>query len=198
MDLGGITLIVTGFPRTGTSTMMRMLNLGGIEALTDSAERDEVSKFSPDGIMELGKFEEKFKEHDISWTANKVVKIVTPYAKFYPIDRPLKAIFMRRDPTEIITSLLAMKTIWGEDIPKSLSYARAKLEYHNVPILYVQTAEMVKYPKATALQIQDFLGVEMDIDGMASAVGDKREKRTYEGDGIIRTDPEPYAKLVLY
>jgi len=209
VDLGEITLIVTGFPRSGTSMAMRMLELGGVKILADSAHREEgdSSKFNPHGIWELSNLSDQLQAHDSEWTKNQAIKIVTPYAIHFPFDRPLKAIFMQRDTTEIITSLLAMKTIWGEDILKSLNFARQSLIYNEVPILFIKHKEMVDYPKTTAMRIQDFLGVELDIDSMVKAV-DRNARNRYKDDpsilghdmpdAIIRTDPEPYSKLHIY
>lgn len=207
VDLGEITLIVTGLPRSGTSMAMRMLEFGGVKILSDSTERYDNAKFNPHGIWELGNLSDQLQEHDSDWTKNQAIKIVTPYAIHYPFDRPLKAIFMQRDLTEIITSLLAMKTIWGEDLVKSLEFARKILNYNEVPILFIKYNDMVNYPKSTALLIQDFLGVELDIDNMVKAV-DKDARNRYKKDpailghghpeGIIRTDRKTYSDLHIY
>jgi len=190
VDLGGITLIVTGLPRSGTSTIMRMLEFGGVKTLSDSAKRKQNSKHNPYGIWELGDVGTEIKANPKEWTANQAVKIVTPYSVWYPVDRPLKAIFMQRSLSEIISSLLTMKTIWGEDLVESLKTGRETLERHNVPILFVKYHDMVDFPKTTALRVQDFLGVELDIENMVKAV-DKNARNRHKEDSTVLGHGEP-------
>ncbi len=191
IDLNGITLVVTGFPRSGTSMMMRMLQGAGIEVITDEetkAPSEIISKHkhSPYGSLELenvgnslaGSVEQRMTEAE---TANKVVKVVCPYAPSIPVDRPVKAIFMQRDINEIITSLVAMKKIWDEDIAETIAWTREYLECNNISTLYVQYKEAVKYPKTTALRIQDFLEADLDIEGMVKAV-DRNARTRYKTD----------------
>lgn len=204
INLGGYTLIVTGFPRSGTSVMMRMLAFAGIEILASDKLKQPQHKHDPYGCLELDDVGTEIKGSDISWTANKAVKLVTPYMEWLPIDRPLKAIFMQRDLNEIVTSLLAMKTVWEIDIADSLAWARGYLEYNKVPTLFVKYADVVKYPKSTALRVQDFLGAELNIEEMVKSV-DKEARNRYKKvpeivgsdrpDTIIRMDKEGYEDL---
>ena len=46
-------IIVSGFPRTGTSTMMRMLHLGGVEVLADDENMEGGREFDPYGDFSL-------------------------------------------------------------------------------------------------------------------------------------------------
>jgi len=189
IDLNGVTLIVTGFPRSGTSMMMRMLQGAGIEIITDEETRDSSEiiskhKHSPYGSLEVENVgnllagPDKISEDD---TANRAIKVVCPYAPSIPVDRPVMAIFMQRDITEIITSLVAMKKIWDEDIPETIAWTRKYLRDNNIPTLFVRYKNAVKYPKSTALEIQTFLGVDLDTDGMVMAV-DRNARTRYKKD----------------
>lgn len=199
-NLNGITLVVTGFPRSGTSMMMRMLRGAGIEVLADEetkAPSEIISKHkhSPYGSLELenvgnslaGSAEQRMTEAE---TANRVVKVVCPYAPSIPVDRPVKAIFMQRDINEIITSLLAMKKIWDEDIPETIAWTREYLKRNNIPTLYIQYKDAVKYPKTTALRIQDFLEADLDIEGMVRAV-DRNARTRYKTDKSLAGYDQP-------
>jgi len=206
VDLGGYTLVVTGFPRSGTSVMMRMLAFAGIEILASDKLKNPQHKHDPYGCLELDDVGVEIKNSDASWTANKAVKIVAPYIEWLPIDRPLKAIFMQRDLNEIVTSLLAMRTVWDIDIAESIVFARGYLEYNLVPTLFVKYHDLMKYPKSTAIRIQDFLKTELDIESMVKAV-DKDARNRYKKvpeitgsdrpDTIIRMDKDAYTDLTI-
>lgn len=204
VDLGGHTLIVTGFPRSGTSMMMRILSFGGIDIVADELLMKPQHKHDPHGCLELENVGSDIKQSAPEETENKAVKIVAPYADWFPIDRPLKAIFMQRDLNEIVTSLLAMRAVWEVDVAETIEWARGYLAYNEVPTLFVKYKEALGYPKTTALMIQDFLGAELDVDNMAKAV-DRDARNRYKKDKtlaghdvpehIIRMDSEAYEDL---
>ena len=204
VDLDGFSLIVTGFPRSGTSMMMRMLSLGGIEVIADEQKLDPQHKHDPYGCHELKNVGVELQQLSEEETANKAVKIVCPYATWIPIDRQVKAIFMLRDLNEIVSSLLAMKSIWDEDIAGSIAWTRGYLKYNEIPALFVQYKEVIKYPKATAIGIQDFLGADLDVDAMTKAV-DRDARTKYQRDDtllghdvpdkLLRIDKEAYNDL---
>ena len=206
VTLHGLTLIVTGFPRSGTSMMMNMLEAGGVRIIQDTDENIPSGKYNPGGVRELEDVGAMIKRKKKKWTKNKAVKIVTPYAEWYPIDRPLKAIFMQRDINEIITSLMAMRSIWSVDIPDSINWARGYLQHLNIPTLFIKYHEAVKFPKTTALSIQDFLGVTLDIGAMVKRV-DSNARNKYKTDKtilghgvpdtIIRMDREAYKDVPI-
>jgi hypothetical protein len=204
VSLGGYTLLATGFPRTGTSMLMRILKFSGIKVIADEEGSRPSSKFNPYGSLEAKDIGSLIKKKPKYWTKNKAVKIVAPYAKWFPVDRKLKAIFMQRDLREIVTSLLAMRVVWDEDIAESISWARGYLEYHNIPTLFIKYKDAIKYPRTTVTQIKDFLGAEIDVDKAVEAIdadartrykkdssliGDKNSER------IIRTDFEGYSDM---
>lgn len=196
IDLRGITLIVTGFPRSGTSMMMRMLRLGGVEVLRDPKFDlpEHKHQYDPYGVDEVENVGPTVKANNKSWTANKAVKMVTPFVEWYPIDRPLKVIFMQRDHAEIITSLLAKKDIWGMDIGESVAVARRFLEVMNIPTLFVQYREVLAYPKSTCLRVQDFLEVELDIETMKTGA-DPNARKKYQSDPTMFQRGEPLLSM---
>jgi hypothetical protein len=149
-----------------------MLAFGGIEVMKDpKLDQPEYRQNDPYGVDELSDVGAQLKQHDKDWTANKALKIVTPFCEFYPIDRPFKAIFMLRDQNEIITSLLAKRDVWAMDIQETNALARGYLEHRKIPTLFLWYPEALSYPKTTALRIQDFLEVEgLDLEKMSTAV----------------------------
>jgi len=204
IDLGGFTVVVTGFPRSGTSMMMRMLRLGGIEVIADEQMMDPQHKHDPYGCLEMKNVGAGVQRLGEEETANKAVKIVCPFATWIPVDRPVKAIFMQRDVTEIVTSLLAMKSVWDEDIVECIAWTRGYLKHNDIPTLTVKYSDAIKYPKATASLVNDFLEADLDVDEMAKAV-DRNARTKYKRDGsllghdvpdkLLRIDKEAYTDL---
>ena len=199
IDLGGITLIVTGFPRSGTSMMMRMLGLGGVELLYDKKLQDGpyVNQFDPYGVMELERPMDVFKGHPTDFTANMAVKLTTPMIRCLPIDRPLKAIFMLRDQTEIISSMLAKRDLWQPEIAESIAFARYYLDYNKVPTLYLHYKDVINYPKSFCTRIENFLEVELDIPEMVTGADGKVRER-YKDDPKVTVFEPDEKKLILF
>ncbi len=172
-------ILVTGFPRTGTSTMMRMLLYGGIEVVADEALKKAQNEFDPYGSFELENVGQTLNDALPGDQEGKAIKVVTPYVSFIPLNRPFKVIFMLRDLTEIIASLAAMQVVWEHSPDESISYARYFFEQNNIPVHYVKYKEMVKYPRATAIGIKNFLGKEFkfNVDAAIKAVDPNARKK---------------------
>ena len=204
IDLGGFTVVVTGFPRSGTSMMMRLLRFGGIEVLSDEQMMEPQHKHDPHGCLEMKNVGTEIQVLSEEETANKAVKIVCPYATWIPVDRPVKAIFMQRDVNEIVTSLLAMKSVWDEDIVECIAWTRGYLKHNGIPTLTVKYSDAIKYPKATASLVNDFLEADLDVDAMANAI-DRDARNKYKTDdtllghdvpdNIVRIDKSAYDDL---
>ena len=89
MDQGQIA-IVSGLPRSGTSMLMKMLEAGGMQVLTDSIR--EVDKDNPKGYYEFEKVKQI--DHDKSWLEDaegKVVKMVSQLLQHLPPDYKLQS-----------------------------------------------------------------------------------------------------------
>jgi len=190
------TVIVSGLPRTGTTTMMRMLYYGGLPVLVDTVTQGAMNEFSPYGIYEVKDVGEKLTSNPPSWSAGKAVKLVAPYMEHLPVGtRSLLVIFMLRDMTEIISSMMAMRTIW--DSPDQiLAWAIRILRQHEIPTHYVQYREMVNYPRSIAQGLCNFLGPlgeGLDVTKMASAI-DRTPRGRVKGVDI-KAKQEP---LVLF
>jgi len=77
-----------------------------------------------------------------------------------------------------------MRSIWSVDIPDSINWARGYLKHLNIPTLFIKYHEAIKYPKTTAISIQDFLGVDLNIDAMVKCV-DPNARNKYKTDKSI-------------
>ena len=103
-DLNGkVITVVSGLPRSGTSMMMKMLDAGGMEILSDEVRKADED--NPKGYYEFEKVKEL--EKDASWmgqAAGKAVKIISALLMHLPEEYSYRIIFMRRKMEEILKS----------------------------------------------------------------------------------------------
>lgn len=175
-------IVVSGLPRSGTSMMMKMLNAGGIEAVTDNlrvADED-----NPKGYFELEKVKQLDKDN--SWLADckgKVVKIISMLLKPLPATYPYKIIFMRRKMEEILASQRQMLIRRGQPtdtVPdakmaemfnKHLRDMEAFIAAQpNVDCLYVSYNEVLENPAPHIETINRFLGGDLNTGAMHEVV----------------------------
>jgi hypothetical protein len=87
--------LVSGLPRSGTSMMMKMLEAGGIEIVTDHLRQADDD--NPKGYYELEAV--KHLQNDARWMhymRGKALKVVSSLLFYVPLSLPYKIIFMRR------------------------------------------------------------------------------------------------------
>jgi len=92
--------VVSGLPRSGTSLMMRMLDAGGVPAVTDRIRTADDD--NPRGYFELEAV--KRTKQDPSWlddAPGKAVKVISQLLCELPPDRAYKVIVMRRKLGEV-------------------------------------------------------------------------------------------------
>ena len=121
MDRDVIT-IVSGLPRSGTSMMMKMLEAGGMELLTDEIRTADAD--NPKGYYEFERVKQI--ELDAEWledSRGKAVKMIAALLKHLPPDYDYEIIFMRRDIREVLASQRRMLVHRGE-APDTVSNAR--------------------------------------------------------------------------
>jgi hypothetical protein len=170
--------IVSGLPRSGTSMMMRMLEAGGMPALTDEIRKADFD--NPNGYYEFEPVKQL--RNQASWIANaygKAVKMV--YALLYELPRnhAYKVILMKRNLEEVIASQDAMLRRQGKDTgtlgeAEMAQFFRDHLErlqvwlngQENFASLSVDYNNFVKDPAATVVEIDRFLGNGLDTTAM--------------------------------
>ncbi|MEX0998199.1 MAG: alkaline phosphatase family protein [Flavobacteriaceae bacterium] len=171
-------IIVSGLPRSGTSLMMQMLDMGGIEILTDNKRIADES--NPKGYYE---YEPVMSIHkDNSWlerSKNKSVKIVAPLLKFLDPQYRYKIIFMKRDLNEVIKSQRKMIGKDPDTIPIRLynsyikqlqSISRWKMKEPGVELVYVDYNELINNPNEIIQKVESFVGVDLDKDKMVQCI----------------------------
>jgi hypothetical protein len=173
--------IVSGLPRSGTSMMMRMLEAGGMDVVTDQLRRPDED--NPNGYYEFEKVK-KIKEDD-AWLPqayNKVFKMVSMLLSDLPRHHQYKVIFMKRNMQEVLLSQKKMldrnaKEVGVEDNKMAdLFNSHLKSTYNwlqkqdHIETLYVNYNEMIREPNRNVQLIIDFLEQPLDSARMISIV----------------------------
>jgi len=178
-------IIVSGLPRSGTSLMMKMLEAGGIDPLTDEIREADVD--NPRGYYEFERV--KGLPDDTSWldqAEGKAVKILAELIKHLPEGHDYRVIFMLRDLDEIISSQKKMMVRRGEDpdavpdleMKKLLRRYLLSLKRHinrtkNMDVLYISYNEVMDDPEEPIEEVADFLGGDIDAASMRGCVDPK-------------------------
>lgn len=178
-------IVVTGFPRSGTSLVMNMLQQSGLELLIDG--KREKDTHNPKGYFEYEKVKALGK--DGSWMKNgqsKVLKVVSPLLRYLPASETYKLIWVKRPLTEVITSQEVMKGRKKEEVMANFPFQLAvdlqaeekRLlqwigQQPNIELLEVDYYQCITNPSAVLSGISSFLGIELDEDNGVLAVDAK-------------------------
>jgi hypothetical protein len=193
MPLRDDIIVVSGLPRSGTSMMMKMLEAGGLEILTDHLREADAN--NPNGYYEFERVK-RLKDGDFAWlpeAVGKVVKIVTGLIMYLPPGFHYKVILMERDLPEVLSSQRKMLGRLGkrdDEIPDD-RLTKIYQEHwkqviawlsrqSNVEVLYANYNEMVSDPAGSLTRIHTFLGREMKLEAMARVV----DKQLYRERGL--------------
>lgn len=174
--------IVSGLPRSGTSMMMKMLEAGGMQLLTDNIRKSDED--NPKGYYEFERVK-KIKD-DTEWlpqAQGKVVKMISALLKHLPKEYNYKIIFMQRKMEEILASQKKMLIRRGEPTDKVSDTEMAQLyEQHlkqvkdwlktqpNMDVLYTDYNEIIKNPASYIKEVNEFLNNRLDTEKMMSVI----------------------------
>lgn len=176
-----VITIVSGLPRSGTSMMMRMLEVGGIPPLTDSERAADED--NPNGYYEFERV--KKLPNDVGWLPDargKAVKMVFTLLHELPAKYQYRVIFMRRTMTEILASQRTMLERQGKDIPlsdaeigKSMQLLLDKtlhwlVTQPNITVEYVWYNDMMQQSDPVIKRINTFCGGHLDTTAMHAVV----------------------------
>lgn len=181
MTMNQLITIVSGLPRSGTSLMMKMLEAGKMEVVTDNIRKADVD--NPKGYYEFERVK-KIKE-DSSWlndTRGKVFKMISLLLLDLPPTENYKIIFMRRHMDEVIASqtkmLKRLDQKPGADDDKMKAYFSKHLDrvyawleqQENIDTLFVSYNDILSNPETNAEKINQFLENPLDVEKMAQVV----------------------------
>jgi hypothetical protein len=171
--------------------MMRMLQSGGMEVVTDNIRKADED--NPEGYYEFEKVKE-IKE-DASWldgVEGKVVKMASTLLYDLPSDRKYGLIFMKRNLEEILLSQRKMlerkgaeDNIDDEEMRRLFSKHLEEIErwlseQKNMEIFYMDYNDMLRNPKENVSILNRFLDNRLDVGRMIKVVDDSlyRNRKT--------------------
>jgi len=174
--------IVSGLPRSGTSMMMKMLEAGGMEVVTDGIRKADED--NPRGYYEYERVK-KIKE-DKTWLPEckgKAVKMVSMLLYDLPKDYKYKIIFMQRDMQEMLASQAKMLERLGKkgsdvsDEEMAEKYEKHLKEIgewlkrqNNIDVLYIRYNNVIEDPAQYSADVNRFLGGFLNEAYMARVV----------------------------
>lgn len=177
-----VITVVSGLPRSGTSMMMKVLDAGGMEILSD--ETRKADEDNPKGYYEFEKVKELGK--DALWmgqAAGKAVKIISALLMHLPEEYSYRIIFMRRKMEEILKSQKQMLIRRGEPTDDAsdeemeilfkdhLQKVETWLENQsNMEVIYIHYSDVLSDPVTNCKDINQFLGDTLNADTMSSVI----------------------------
>ncbi|MGI9591839.1 MAG: sulfotransferase domain-containing protein [Myxococcota bacterium] len=189
--------VVSGLPRSGTSMMMRMLEAGGVEILSDGERTADVD--NPKGYYELERIKDLERESDKSYlraARGKAVKVISFLIKELPDDNDYRVVFMRRDLDEVLASQKkmidrlesedtsaadeAMKEAFRNDIVRVRLFCKGRPHFELIEVNYRRAVED---PAAVARDVNAFFGNGLDEGAMREAVDAALYRNRAGGDG---------------
>ena len=181
VETGKPIYIVSGLPRSGTSMMMKMLEAGGLNILTDN-----IRTADDDNLQGYYEFErvKQLKEGDTVWVdeaRGNVVKVISALLEHLPAGYQYKIIFMEREMLEILSSQRKMlerrgkpgnpaedgkfAELYGKHLEKVKGWLS---QQQNMEVLYVRYNDMLKSPADYAAKVAAFLNVPVDQKAMSA------------------------------
>ena len=176
-------IVVSGLPRSGTSMLMRMLEVGGVAPLADNVRMADED--NPRGYYEY-EIVKKLKDGEFSWlpqAQGKAVKIISALLTYLPDDYLYRVVFTQRSIQEVLASQRTMLINRGEDPDKIDDKEMAStFEKHldqvsrwlngqkNISTLYIDYNRMIRTPERDVKHINSFLGDCLDVEKMIAIV----------------------------
>ena len=175
--------IVSGYPRSGTSLVMQMLEAGGMPVLFDDAKEPNIH--NPRGYYELkASLRLGAKDQDKSWVESArglTVKVMAYHLRHLPADYAYKVIFMKRKIAEVLASwdkmnltrknikLSAEEQVMAFKTEYAVYEARLEQNRQMEP-LFVLYNELLGNPTGEIAKIAGFLHYPLDEKAMLGAI----------------------------
>lgn len=166
-------IIVTGFPRSGTSMMMQILQKGGMPILHDGKRKEDEN--NPKGYLELEAVKRLAVDESFMEDApGKAVKIVMPLLRLLRPTYPLKVIWMDRPLEAIVKSQQKMTGKESQNLDLQLLMQMKNeqdlmLEWLNrhpaVSFIKVDYNLALSDPQSVFKKLKSFLGEAFNAEG---------------------------------
>ena len=162
-------LIVSGLPRSGTSLMMQILQVGGLPLMTDAKRLADED--NPEGYYEWEEIKKLAKNPRLIEPATgKAVKVISALLPNLPGKHRYKILYMLRPVAQVVDSQWAMLARQGK-LPKSEklhlieaqeSHSRQIREVlkksDRVELLEISFPDLIANPQPILQQLKEFLG----------------------------------------
>jgi hypothetical protein len=182
-SLPNAVIVVSGLPRSGTSMMMKMLEVGGVPIMTDHERTADDD--NPEGYYELERVKQ-MPNGDVAWVRDarqKAVKVISALLKHLPSTEQYRVLFMRRAYPEILASQRKMLISRNRPVDQVDDAEMTRLfEMHlkevdawletqpNVRVLQVGYNAMLREPEPLVTQVNEFLDGGLDTQAMLHAI----------------------------
>lgn len=178
-------VVVSGLPRSGTSMMMKMLEQGGLQVVTDSLRTADDD--NPNGYYEF-EIVKQMPSGQTAWldgAQGKVVKVISALLEYLPAKYHYKVIFMERAIGEVLASQRKMLSNRQEEATVSDAEMQEQFQKHvaaakywlarqpNLSVLYVDYNKMLAAPDPLCQTIADFLGMGLDVNRMRAVPSER-------------------------
>ena len=184
-------VVVCGLGRCGSTLVMRMLQVGGYKLYYSQPKTFET----------IDMFKLEGKDYDASWLDNAkgaAFKLLDPHVYALPKGPAYKFIFISRNLREQAKSQVKLikghvKERIGRAKTREIERVMDREEFMALKEirsfksvgLFVSFESILNDPKAAAIRIAEFVGADLDIMAMASAVVDRSPKNY---DGFLKLD----------
>lgn len=184
MRFGRPLIVVSGLPRSGTSMVMQMLEVGGLEIVTDDVRKADDD--NPRGYYELERVKELDKGGDKSWLQGykgKAVKVISYLLKDLPLYLNYRVVFILRNIDEVLASQRKMLIHRREDHDAAgEAKMKANFENHlrrvryflkntpNFEAVYINHRDILNSPEEQVKRMNKFVGNNLDEQAMANTV----------------------------
>jgi hypothetical protein len=174
-------ILVSGLPRSGTSLMMKILEVGGIPVVMDNVRKPDPD--NPKGYYEYEAVK-KIKEN-ASWLKHargKAIKIISTLLMDLPAEEFYKIIFMERKLDEILRSqekMLKRKNTKppADNVKMAVLFTQHLQIVHqwlekkkNIEVLFVNYNTLMALPHLEIDRIIRFLPVSLDREKMIRVI----------------------------
>ena len=164
--------------------MMKMLDVGGLEIVTDNVRKADAD--NPKGYYEFEKVKTLHQETNKAWlgeTKGKAVKIVSELLEELPETHLYKVIFMNRDLQEVVESQNKMLLRRGNETESTDDEKmRALFENHlekvkswldrqsHLEVVYVNYIDVLNDSAAEVRRIEKFLDTQLNVEKMVNVI----------------------------
>jgi hypothetical protein len=178
-------VVVSGLPRSGTSMMMKMLEQGGLEIVTDALRFADDD--NPNGYFEFEKVKQ-LPDGQIAWLGGaqgKVVKVISALLEYLPAQYRYKIIFMERAIGEVLASQKKMLANRKEESAVDDAEMQEQFQKHvlamkywlarqpNLSVLYVDYNKMLATPDKYCQSVVDFVDMGLNVDKMRAVPNER-------------------------